>query len=198
MSQNKVNIDDLLFFRLLLWSSLSWMINSLSSKQSIKIHTIVWRIMIAYRVLDREYFNCDIHMIFLLFCLKIICWIIYGWGYTGTLIPWKSHMWMLNYIQFSSVQFSRSVMSDSSWPHESQHTRPPCPSPTPGVYSSWCPSRWCHPAISSSVIPCSSCPQSLWASGSFPMSQLFEWGVQSIGVSALASVLQRTPRTDLL
>ena len=89
-----------------------------------------------------------------------------------------------------SVQFSHSVVSDSLWPHESQHTRPPCPSSTPGVYSNSCPSsRWCHPAISSSVIPFSSCPQSLPASGSFPMSQLFSWGGQSIGVSASASVL---------
>ena len=89
-----------------------------------------------------------------------------------------------------SVHFSRSVMSDSLRPHESQHARPPCPSPIPGVYSNSCPSsRWCHPAISSSVIPCSSCPQSLPASGSFPMSQLFAWGGQSTGVSASASVL---------
>ena len=83
-------------------------------------------------------------------------------------------------------------MSDSLWPHESQHARPPCPSPTPGVYSNSCPSSWwCHPAISSSVIPFSSCPQSLPASGSFPMSQLFTWGGQSIGVSASASVLSK-------
>ena len=72
----------------------------------------------------------------------------------------------------SSVQFSRSVVSDSLWPYESQHTRPPCPSPTPGVYSNTCPSSWwCPPAISSSVVPFSSCPQSLLASGSFPLSQ---------------------------
>ena len=91
---------------------------------------------------------------------------------------------------FHSVQFSRSVMSNSLRPQESQHTRPPCPSPTPGVHSNSCPSsRWCHPAISSSVVPFSSCPQSLPASGSFPMSQLFAWGSQSIRVSALASVL---------
>ena len=91
---------------------------------------------------------------------------------------------------FSSVQFSRSVVSDSLRPHESQHARPPCPSPTPGVHSDSCPlSLWCHPAISSSVVPFSSCPQSLPASESFPMSQLFAWGGQSIGVSALASVL---------
>ena len=93
-------------------------------------------------------------------------------------------------VQFSSVQFSRSVVSDSLRPHESQHTRPPCPSPTPRVYPNPCPlSRWCHPAISSSVVPSFSCPQSLPASGSFPMSQLFAWAVQSFGVSASASVL---------
>ena len=91
-----------------------------------------------------------------------------------------------------SVQFSRSVVSDSLQPHESQHTRPPCPSPTPGVHSDSCPSsQWCHPAISSSVIPFSSCPQSLPASESFPMSQLFAWGGQSTGVSALASFLPK-------
>ena len=93
---------------------------------------------------------------------------------------------------FSSVQFSHSVVSYSLQPHESQHARPPCPSPSPGVYSNPCPSsRWCHPAISSSVVPFSSCPQSLRASGSFPMSQLFEWGGPSIGVSASTSVLPK-------
>ena len=92
--------------------------------------------------------------------------------------------------QFSSVQFSSSVVSDFLQPHESQHARPPCPSPTPGVYPNSCPlSRWCHPAISSSVVPFSSCPQSLPASESFPRSQLFPWGGQSIEVSASASVL---------
>ena len=81
-------------------------------------------------------------------------------------------------------------MSDFLWPHESQHARPPCPSQTSGVYSNPCPSSWwCHPTISSSVVPFSSCPQSLPASGLFPMSQLFAWGGQSIGVSASASVL---------
>ena len=89
-----------------------------------------------------------------------------------------------------SVQFSFSVVSDSLWPHELQHARPPCPSPTPRVYPNSCPlSWWCHPAISSSVVPFSSCPQCLPASGSFPMSQLFTWGGQSTRVSALASVL---------
>ena len=91
---------------------------------------------------------------------------------------------------WNSVQYSHSVMSDSLWPHELQHSRPPCPSPTSKVHPNSCPSsRWCHPAISSSVVPFSSCPQSLPASESFPMSQLFAWGGQSIGVSALASVL---------
>ena len=91
---------------------------------------------------------------------------------------------------FSSVQFSLSVVSDSLWPHELQHARPPCPSPTPRVHPNRCPlSWWCHPIISSSVIPFSSCPQSFPASGSFPMSQLFVWGGQSIGVSASTSVL---------
>ena len=94
--------------------------------------------------------------------------------------------------QFSSVQFSRSVMSDSLQPHESQHTRPPCPSPTPQVHSDSRPSsQWCHPAISSSVVSFSSCPQFLPASESFPMSQLFTWGGQTTGVSALASFLPK-------
>ena len=88
----------------------------------------------------------------------------------------------------SSVQYS--VLSDSLRPHESQLARPPCPSSTPGVHPNSCaPSQWCHPAISSSVVPFSSCPQSLPASGSFLMSQLFAWGGQSIGVSASASIL---------
>ena len=91
-----------------------------------------------------------------------------------------------------SVQFSHSVMSSSLQPHESQHTRPPCPSLSPGVHSNSHPSsQWCHPAISSSVIPFSSCPQSFPASESFPMSQLFTWGGQSTGVSALASFLPK-------
>ena len=87
-----------------------------------------------------------------------------------------------------SVQFSQSVGSNSLWPHESQHTTPPCPSPTPGVHSDSHPSsQWCHPTISSSLVPFSSCPQSLPASESFLMSQLFTWGGQSTEVSALAS-----------
>ena len=91
-----------------------------------------------------------------------------------------------------SVQFSRSVVSDCLRPHESQHARPPCPSPTPGLHSdSHSSSQWCHPAISSSVVPFSSCPQSLPASESFPMSELFAWGGQSTGVPASASVLPK-------
>ena len=89
-------------------------------------------------------------------------------------------------------QISRSVMSESLQPHESQPARPPCPSPTPGVHSNSHPSsQWCHPAISSSVVPFSSCPQFLPASESSPMSQLFTWGGQSTGVSALASFLPK-------
>ena len=92
----------------------------------------------------------------------------------------------------SSVQFSCSVMSNSLQPHESQHTRPPCPSPSPGVHSDSCPSSpWCHPAISSSVVPFSSCSQSLPATESLPMSQLSTWGGQSTGVSASASFLPK-------
>ena len=91
---------------------------------------------------------------------------------------------------FSSVQFSHSVVSDSLWPHEPQRVRPPCPSPTPGVHPNPCPlSRWCHPTISSSVVPFSSCLQSFPASGSFQMSQLFTSGGQTTGVSASTSVL---------
>ena len=89
-----------------------------------------------------------------------------------------------------SVQFSQSVMSNSLWPHEPQHARTPCPSPTPGVYPNSYPlSRWCHPTISSPVIPFSSCPQSFPASGPFQMSQLFISGGQNTGVSALTSAL---------
>ena len=97
---------------------------------------------------------------------------------------------LLFFVNLSSVQFSRSVVSNSLRPHESQDTKHPCPSPSPGAHPDSHPSSpWCHPAISSSVLPFSSCPQSLPASESFPMSQLFAWGGQSIGVSASASVL---------
>ena len=98
----------------------------------------------------------------------------------------------LNSIYMYSDQISHSVVSDSLRPHESQHARPPCPSPSPGVHSDSHPSsQWCHWAISSSVVPFSSCPQSLPASESFPMTQLFAWGGQITGVSALASFLPK-------
>ena len=99
-------------------------------------------------------------------------------------------MWIKYDIQFSSVQFSHSVVSDSLWPHELKHTRPSSPSPALRVHSNSRPlSQWCHPTISSSVTPFSACPQSLPASESFPMSQFFASGGQSIGVSASASIL---------
>ena len=101
-----------------------------------------------------------------------------------------SHGNIQHFCSVMSVQFSRSVVSNSLRSHGPQHDRPPCPSPTPRAYLNSCPSsRWCHPAIPSSVVPFSSCAQSFPASGSFPMNQLFIWGGQSIGVSASASVL---------
>ena len=103
---------------------------------------------------------------------------------------WTLFFFCKNFIQFISVQSLSRVRL--LWPHELQHARPPCPSPTPGIHSDSCPSsRWCHPAISSSVVPLSSCPQSLPASESFPMSQLLAWGGESTGVSALASFLPK-------
>ena len=117
----------------------------------------------------------------------MLCTLVFSDSYS-LLNPHQSCSFSMN--QSYSVQFSCSVVSDSLWPHESLHARPPCPSPTLGVHSNSCPSsRWCHSAISSSVVPFSSFPQSLPASGSFPMRQLFTWGGQSIGVSASASVL---------
>ena len=93
-------------------------------------------------------------------------------------------------VHFTSLHFSRSVLSNSLWPHELQHARPPCATPTSRAYPNSCPlSRWCHPTISSSVVPFSSCAQSFPASGSFQMSQLFASGGQSIRVSASTSVL---------
>jgi len=117
-----------------------------------------------------------------------------NWNWTSSLIFFCSAVKLfLFYFYFhSSDQISRSVVSDSLRPHESQHARPPCPSPTPGVHSDSRPSsQWCHPAISSSVVPFPSCPQSLPASESFPRSQLFASGGQSTGVSALASFLPK-------
>ena len=99
-------------------------------------------------------------------------------------------LWVSDAIQLSCPKFSCSVVSDSLWPHEPQHARPPCPSPTPGAYPNSSPlSWWCHPNTSSSVVPFSSCLQSLPASGSFQMSQFFKTGGQSTGASASASVL---------
>ena len=104
------------------------------------------------------------------------------------LSAWPSTALTLRHL--SSVQFSRLVVSNSLQPHELQHARPPCPSPTPRVHPHPCPfSRWCHPTISSSVVPFSFCPQSFPTSGSFQMSHLFASGGQSIGVSASTSVL---------
>ena len=101
-----------------------------------------------------------------------------------------SWSWLLDHITVCTVQFSHSAELDSLRPHELQHARPPCLSPTPGACWNSCPlSWWCHPSILSSIIPFSSCPKPLPASGSFPMSQLFAWGGQSIGISASASVL---------
>ena len=101
--------------------------------------------------------------------------------------------------KFSSVQFSRSVVSDSLWPHEQQHARHPCPLPTSGVYPNPClSSRWCHPTISSSVVPFSSCPQSFLASGSFQMSQLFTSGGQSIGVSFSFNISPSNEHPELI
>ena len=115
------------------------------------------------------------------------------WWVSGSFL--KSLYTSVSFIKWSfneSVQFSRSVVSDSLQPHELQYARPPCPSPTPKVHSNSRPlSQWCHPAISSSVVPFSSCPQTLLASESFPKSQLFAWGGQSTGVSASASFLPK-------
>ena len=130
-------------------------------------------------------------------CSRIFTKNVPGWAHRlqleamGRIVIWDllvREMFMAKEVCWVSVQFSRSVVSNSLWPHESQHARPPCPSPTPGVHSnSRLSSQWCHPAISSSVVPFSSCPQSLPASESFPMSQVFTWGGQSTGASVLAS-----------
>ena len=114
------------------------------------------------------------------------------WKFLRHWLPLPSFLCFTSFFIFylRDIQFSCSVMSDFLWPHESHHTRPPCPSPNPGVYPNSCPLNWwCHPTISSSIIPFSSCPQSFPASGSFPMSQLFASGGQRIGVSTSTSVL---------
>ena len=144
------------------------------------------------------------------FLKKIYIWIIFQTQYfskvhilplflvwinnLGIKTPLKSYSWVLwawN-IFYVSVRFSHSVVSNSLWPHGLQHARLPCPSPIPRAYSNSCPSsRWCHPTISSSVIPFSSHLQSFPASGSFLISHLFKSGGQSVGASALASVLPK-------
>ena len=120
---------------------------------------------------------------------------------TPGLLLLRLHLHLASHSAFCihSVQFSCSIVSNSLQPHGLQHVRPPCLSPTPGVYSNSCPSgQWCHPIISSSVVPFSSSHlQSFPALGSFPMSQLFAWGGQSTGVSALASFLLERDKTDL-
>ena len=136
------------------------------------------------------------HMTLFLFSTVLLsAKIKYSTNFFGFTTSWQYLHWTVMKLRLwiflhYSVQFSRSVMSDSLQPHEPQHARPSCPSPTPGVHPNPCPlSRWCHSTISSSVIPFSSCPQSLPASGSFPVSQFFTSGGQSTGVSASASVL---------
>ena len=127
-------------------------------------------------------------------CISFFSRITVSFSKCLSLFPYLSSKLCNTIIQLyiTSVQFRRSVMSDSLQPHESKHARPPCPSPTPEVHPDSCPSsQWCHPAISSSVIPFSFCPQSLPASESFLMSQLFAWGGQSTGVSASASFLPK-------
>ena len=120
--------------------------------------------------------------------IQVTCLVhIYSSNMALTVNYYRCNFKKYTYIQFSSVA---QVVSDSLRPYELQHARPPCTSPTPGVHPNPCPSsRWCHPTISSSVVPFSSCPQSFKTSGSFPMSQLFASGGQSIGVSASTSVL---------
>ena len=138
----------------------------LSDTHTLRIIILSWWIDLLIMV-----FSCLFLVIFLPLCLFwIILQLMQAYQFTFG-----------EYLQ-TIVQFSCSVVSDSLRHHESQHARPPCPSPTPGVHSDSCPSsQWCHPAISSSVVPFSSCPQSLPASESFPMSQLFAWGGQSTG-----------------
>ena len=121
-------------------------------------------------------------------------WVICVWGGSEEIL-WagfdlEEAQWLSAGVIMAPVQFSHSVVSDSLWPHGLQHARPPCPSPTPRVYSNSCPlSWWCHPTISSSVVPFSSCLQSFPASESFQMSQFFASGGQSIGISASTSIL---------
>ena len=141
----------------------------------------------------KQHFESNFIPSYLLTQLELRSWYIWKNQFTRTEPPTpipSQDSWYE--FQIRSDQISHSVKSDSLWPHESQHARPPCPSPTARVHSDSRPlSQWCHPAILSSIIPFSSCPQSLQASESFPMSQLFTWGGQSTRVSALASFLPK-------
>ena len=168
---------DSIYFRAVLDSQKNWMVKDFLYSPYLPIHTTSSTINIKYHsdtfviidelILIHQYHWCD-----------------------DTSLPLTLHS--LHEDWFFSVQFSCSAVSDSLWPREPQHARPPCPSPTPGIHPNPCPlSRWCHPTISSSVIS-SSLPQSLPASGSSQMSQLFTSGGQSIGVSASISVLPMT------
>ena len=131
------------------------------------------------------YWNCNEMILQVTFDCR--CFVL-AWSYLTSYLQEKLHKSISEWV--SSVQFSRSVVSNSLRPHEPEHARPPFPSPTPGVHPDPClSSRWCHPTISSSIVPFSSCPQSFSASGSFPVSQVFTSGGQSIGVSASALVL---------
>ena len=132
-------------------------------------------------------FNSSRSLSFLFHHMNIRVYPFWWTTLSALLLPYRN---LATVLSKHTVQFSHSIVSDSLWPHGLQHARPPCPSPTQGVYSNSCPfSRWCHPTISSSVVPFSSCPQSFPASGSFQMSQLFTSGGPSIGVSASTSVL---------
>ena len=152
------------------------------------VRQFFWREILLFIWLPGHYFVMDL-------CTTVLSSAVFVFSYLpdfecSSVLGADLRPFFFIYTRFNSVQFSHSVMSDSLRPHELQHARPPGPSPTPRVCSNSCPSSWwCHPAISSSVVPFSSCPQSLPASGSFPVSQLFAWGGQSIGVSASASFL---------
>ena len=145
---------------------------------------------------------CEYFSLFMCFAYFILYWecIKHSQEQAMNLTSSSLFLTLSRSIQFSSVQFNSVVQSCPTLrPHELQHARPPCPSPTPRVYPNLCPlSQWCHPTISSSVVPFSSCPQSFLASGSFQMSQPFASGGQSIGVSASASVLSMNTQDDLL
>ena len=141
--------------------------------------------------LFKTFYIFQLKFLLLLTFLLILRSIMFSFSF-DFLSDYFSHIGKLLFLYGSlhSVQFGRSVVSDILWPHEPHHARPPCPSPTPGVHPNPCPlRRWCHPTISSSVVPFSSCLQSFPASGSFQMSQLFTSGGQSTGISASTSLL---------